>query len=158
MIRILAIELLNRILILVILMIKSLIKKTMVCLDNFGALFSVPELNKVENRCSTISWATRIPLTPSNPTHFNNILLFTSKTSFRLKYALSISPWVAQVPPWRDHWWRQSPPILKTQHIFTRFEVGVAGRTHTVVIWVMTPCSLVDEYPADSLFTPALPW
>jgi hypothetical protein len=42
MIRILSIELLNRILILIILMIKSLLKKLMVCLDNFSALFSVP--------------------------------------------------------------------------------------------------------------------
>jgi hypothetical protein len=42
MIRILAIELLNRILILIILMIKSLLKKLMVSLDNFSASFSVP--------------------------------------------------------------------------------------------------------------------
>jgi hypothetical protein len=41
MIRILVIKLLNRILILIILMIKSLLKKLMVCLDNFSALFSV---------------------------------------------------------------------------------------------------------------------
>jgi multisubunit Na+/H+ antiporter MnhF subunit len=47
MIRILAIELLNRILLLIILIIKSLLKKLMVGLDNFSALFSVPELNKV---------------------------------------------------------------------------------------------------------------
>jgi hypothetical protein len=49
MIRILAIELLNRILILIILMIKSLLKKVMVCLNNFSTLFSV---NKVKNRCA----------------------------------------------------------------------------------------------------------
>jgi hypothetical protein len=42
MIRILAIELLNRILILIILITKSLLKKLMVWLDNFSALFSVP--------------------------------------------------------------------------------------------------------------------
>jgi multisubunit Na+/H+ antiporter MnhF subunit len=42
MIRILAIELLNKILILIILTIKSLLKKLTVCLDNFIALFSVP--------------------------------------------------------------------------------------------------------------------
>jgi hypothetical protein len=42
MIRILVIEVLNRILILIILMIKSLLKKLMVCLDNFSAFFSVP--------------------------------------------------------------------------------------------------------------------
>jgi hypothetical protein len=42
MIRILAIELLNRILILIILMIKSLLKKLMLCRDNFSALFIVP--------------------------------------------------------------------------------------------------------------------
>jgi hypothetical protein len=41
-IRILAIELLNRILIFIILMIKYLLKKPMVCVDNFSALFSVP--------------------------------------------------------------------------------------------------------------------
>jgi multisubunit Na+/H+ antiporter MnhF subunit len=41
MIRILAIELLNRILIL-ILMIKSLLKQLMVCHDNFSALFCAP--------------------------------------------------------------------------------------------------------------------
>jgi hypothetical protein len=41
-IRILAIERLNRISTLIILMIKSLLKKLMVCLDNFSALFSVP--------------------------------------------------------------------------------------------------------------------
>jgi hypothetical protein len=41
MIRILAIELLNRILILIILMIKCLHKNLMVCLDNFSASFSV---------------------------------------------------------------------------------------------------------------------
>jgi multisubunit Na+/H+ antiporter MnhF subunit len=46
MIRILAIELLNRILILIILMIKSLLKKLMVCLDNFSALFSVSWLEQ----------------------------------------------------------------------------------------------------------------
>jgi hypothetical protein len=43
-IRILAIELLNRILILIILIIKSLLKKLMVHLDNFSALFSVPRV------------------------------------------------------------------------------------------------------------------
>jgi hypothetical protein len=42
MIRILAIELLNRLLILIILMITSLLKELMVRLDNFKALFSVP--------------------------------------------------------------------------------------------------------------------
>jgi hypothetical protein len=53
MIRSLATELLNRILILIILMIKSFLKKKlMVCVDNFSALFSVPELNKVEICCS----------------------------------------------------------------------------------------------------------
>jgi hypothetical protein len=41
-IRILAIQLLNRILILIMLMIKSLHKKLMVCLDNFSVLFGVP--------------------------------------------------------------------------------------------------------------------
>jgi hypothetical protein len=39
---ILAIELLNRILIFIILMIKSLLKKLMVWLHNFSGLFSVP--------------------------------------------------------------------------------------------------------------------
>jgi hypothetical protein len=53
-IRILASELLNSILILIILMIKSLLKKLMVGLDNFSVLFSVPELNKVGNRCSRL--------------------------------------------------------------------------------------------------------
>jgi hypothetical protein len=43
---ILAIELLNRILILIILMIKSLLKKLMVCLDNFSALFSVTSVEQ----------------------------------------------------------------------------------------------------------------
>jgi hypothetical protein len=42
MIRILATELLNRILILIILMIKYLLNKLMVCLDNLSVLFSVP--------------------------------------------------------------------------------------------------------------------
>jgi uncharacterized membrane protein len=51
MIRILAIELLNRNLILIILMIKSLLKKLMVCLDNFSACSVCRELNKVGNRC-----------------------------------------------------------------------------------------------------------
>jgi hypothetical protein len=41
MIRIAAIELLNRIVILIILMIKSPLKKLLVCLDNFGALLNV---------------------------------------------------------------------------------------------------------------------
>jgi hypothetical protein len=41
-IKILATELLNRILILIILIIKSLLKKLMVWLDNFSVLFIVP--------------------------------------------------------------------------------------------------------------------
>jgi hypothetical protein len=41
MIRIVAIELLNRILILIILMIKPLFKKLMVCFENVCSLFSV---------------------------------------------------------------------------------------------------------------------
>jgi hypothetical protein len=40
-IRLIAIELVNKILILVFLMIKSLLKKPMVCLHNFSTLFSV---------------------------------------------------------------------------------------------------------------------
>jgi hypothetical protein len=51
MIRILAIGLLNRILILIILTIQSLIKKLMVCLDNLKPCSVCHELNKVENRC-----------------------------------------------------------------------------------------------------------
>jgi hypothetical protein len=46
MIRILGIELLTRILIFIILMIKSLLKKLMVCLGNFGALFRVPRVEE----------------------------------------------------------------------------------------------------------------
>jgi hypothetical protein len=42
MVRIFAVELVSRILILVILMIRSLLEKLMVCLDNFSVLFSVP--------------------------------------------------------------------------------------------------------------------
>jgi hypothetical protein len=47
MIRILDIELLNGILILIILMIKCLLKKLIVCLDNFSALFRVPWVEQV---------------------------------------------------------------------------------------------------------------
>jgi hypothetical protein len=52
MIRILAIKVFNRILILIILMIKSLLNKLMVCLDNLEPCSECRELNKVENRCS----------------------------------------------------------------------------------------------------------
>jgi hypothetical protein len=55
-IRILAIELLNIILILVILMIKSLLKKLMVCLDNLSPCSVCCELNKVENRWSRVCY------------------------------------------------------------------------------------------------------
>jgi hypothetical protein len=52
MVRIFAIGLLNTNLLLVFLMIKSLLKKMMVCLDKFSALFGAPLVEKVEKLCS----------------------------------------------------------------------------------------------------------
>jgi hypothetical protein len=50
-IRILVIDLLNTILLLVFLMIKSVLKKLIVCLNNFSALFGLLWVEEVEKLC-----------------------------------------------------------------------------------------------------------